>query len=59
VHADSFYNSNAFETFEGSTIETLAVTGTYNWVFQYNINPADTVYPLGYAPIFLNFLFEL
>lgn len=59
VHDDTFYNSNAFEAFEGQSIETIAFTGTNNWVFQYNIDPATSTYPLGYAPIFLNFLFEL
>jgi hypothetical protein len=59
VHDDTFYNSNRFEFSEGSKIETISVTGTNNWVFQYNIDPSLDSYPLGYAPIFLNFLFEL
>jgi hypothetical protein len=33
VHDDTFYNSNAFEAFEGQSIETIAFTGTNNWVF--------------------------
>jgi len=37
----------------------LTITGSNNWVYQYNIDPASDTYPIGYAPIFLNFFFQL